>query len=65
MWNLNFLVLLDTGHQSNYEEISLQRRLYDAWTLSLTADFIAGDADTPLGVYSKNDSYALALSRSF
>jgi len=65
VWTFNFLMLLDTGHQSNYEEISIQRRLYDVWNLSLTADFIAGDADTPLGVYSKNDSYALALSRSF
>jgi hypothetical protein len=65
VWNLNFLVLLDTGHQSNYEEITLQRRLYDAWTLALTADFIAGSEDTPLGVYSKNDSYTLSLSRSF
>jgi hypothetical protein len=65
VWNLNFLMLLDTQRQSNFQEISLQRRLYDVWTLALTADFIAGSSETPLGVYSKNDSYALSLSRSF
>ncbi|KHD88775.1 MAG: hypothetical protein OM95_06495 [Bdellovibrio sp. ArHS] len=65
VWNFSLLGLYDGLHGSNYEELTLTRRFWDAWNLSLTASLIQGSSETPLGVYEKNDSYTLTLSRSF
>ncbi|HEX7673388.1 MAG TPA: hypothetical protein VF412_04405 [Bdellovibrio sp.] len=65
VWNASVLGLYDTIHSSHFEEVSVGRRFFDAWTLNLTADFITGSSENPLGLYSKNDSYLLTLSRSF
>lgn len=65
VWNASLLALYNQSNSSHLEEISLGRRFFDAWTVSLTADFISGSRETPLGVYSKNNSYTLAISRSF
>jgi len=64
-WSYTIAGLYDTLHYSHYEEYSVARRLFDVWTLQLTADFIAGHNDTPLGIYNSNDNYSLSLSRSF
>ncbi|KYG61333.1 hypothetical protein AZI85_09690 [Bdellovibrio bacteriovorus] len=65
VWNFSLLGLYDGIHGSNYEELTITRRFWDAWNLSLTASLIQGSSETPLGVYEKNDSYTLTLSRSF
>ncbi|WP_413944757.1 hypothetical protein [Bdellovibrio sp. HCB-162] len=65
VWNFSLLGLYDQIHGSNYEEVTLGRRFFDAWLVSLTASLIQGPSDTPLGVYEKNDSYTLSVSRSF
>lgn len=65
VWTANLLGLYNANDESNFAEVSVARRLYDTWTLSFTADFFSGPVTSPLGIYSKNDSYALALSRSF
>lgn len=65
VWGANFLGLYDSIHGSTYQEYSLSRRFLDAWVLSGTASFIQGSDDTPLGVYGKNSSYSISLSRSF
>nr|BFD59616.1 hypothetical protein CKG001_17230 [Bdellovibrio sp. CKG001] len=65
VWSANFLGLYDSIHGSTYQEYSLSRRFLDAWVLSGTASFIQGSDDTPLGVYGKNSSYSISLSRSF
>ncbi len=65
VWNFSFLGLYDVNHSSHFVEFSMGRRFLDQWVFSLTADLIAGSSDTPLGVYEKNDSYTLSLSRSF
>lgn len=64
-WTLNVLGLYDTLHFSHLQEYGVARRLFDIWTLELSANFIAGRSDTPLGIYNQNDSYRLSLSRSF
>lgn len=65
LWTASLLALYDDVHASHFEEIRLDRRFFDTWTLSLTADFITGSRENPLGLYDKNDSYRLSLSRSF
>lgn len=65
VWSFSFLGLYDQQRYSTYQEYSLGRRFLDTWSLTASANFIAGNSDTPLGVYNKNDSYSLALSRSF
>lgn len=65
VWNLNLIGLYDSLRGSNFQELSLSRRFYDAWIATLTANFIQGSSTTPLGVYEKNDSLSLSLSRSF
>ncbi|MDG0816614.1 hypothetical protein [Bdellovibrio svalbardensis] len=65
VWTASLLGLYDSVHYSHFEEISIGRRLFDTWTLNLTADFISGSSENPLGLYNKNDSYRLSLSRSF
>lgn len=65
VWNASILGLYDTVHYSHFLEVTLGRRLFDAWSVNLTADFIAGSSENPLGLYSKNDSYLLTISRSF
>ncbi|WP_413558977.1 hypothetical protein [Bdellovibrio sp. HCB209] len=65
VWNASFLGLYDTVHYSYYLQASLGRRFFDSWNVSLTADSIAGSSENPLGLYSKNDSYLLTISRSF
>ncbi|KYG63941.1 hypothetical protein AZI86_14105 [Bdellovibrio bacteriovorus] len=65
VWSASLLGLLETRHNSNYSEFGIGRRLGDAWNLNISARLISGDAQNPLGVYEKNDSYSLSLSRSF
>lgn len=65
VWSASLLALYDDVHASHFEEITVSRRFYDAWTLSLSADYITGSIENPLGLYNKNDSYQLSLSRSF
>lgn len=65
VWNFSFLGLYDSAHGSHYEEMTLGRRFFDSWNVSVTGDFIQGNSDTPLGVYGDNDSYTLSVSRSF
>ncbi|WP_374080408.1 hypothetical protein [Bdellovibrio bacteriovorus] len=65
VWNFSLLGLYDQIHGSNFEEVTMGRRFFDAWLISVTASFIQGSSDTPLGVYEKNDSYTLSISRSF
>ncbi|WP_413292380.1 hypothetical protein ACLSU7_13310 [Bdellovibrio sp. HCB185ZH] len=65
VWNASVLGLYDTLNYSTFFEMTLGRRFFDAWSVNLTADFIAGSSENPLGVYSKNDSYLLSVSRSF
>lgn len=64
-WTGSVSALWEARFQSHYEELSLSRRLWDAWILSAAARVISGDASHPLGIYHKNDSYSLSLSRSF
>lgn len=65
VWNLSLLSLYDQSHGSHYEEWTLGRRLWDVWLVSLGGSLINGNSDTPLGVYDKNDTYNLSISRSF
>lgn len=65
VWSASLLGLVETRNNSNYEEFSLGRRFGDAWLVNLSARLITGSAENPLGVYDKNDSYSLSLSRSF
>jgi hypothetical protein len=65
VWNASVLGLYDTLNYSTFLEMTLGRRFFDAWSVNFTADFIAGSSENPLGVYSKNDSYLLSVSRSF
>lgn len=65
VWGFNLLGLYDSIHGSTYQQYGLSRRFLDAWVVSVTADLIQGAAETPLGVYGKNDSYSVSLSRSF
>lgn len=64
-WTVTALGLYDSLRYSTFQQYSIARRFLDAWTLQLSAEFIAGRADTPLGVYEDNDNYRLSLSRSF
>lgn len=65
VWNFSLLGLYDDVRSSHFIEGSLGRRFFDLWIATFTASSIQGDADTPLGVYEKNDSYSLSVSRSF
>lgn len=65
VWSFSLLGLYDQERYSHYEEISIARKFFDAWNIALTARFIQGDQETPLGVYGKNDSYSLSVLRSF
>lgn len=65
LWTITALGLYDTAHFSHFEDISVARRVFDVWNVQAGAIFISGAAATPLGVYDKNDSYTLSLSRSF
>ncbi|WP_413585614.1 hypothetical protein [Bdellovibrio sp. HCB274] len=65
VWNASVLGLYDTVHFSNFVEVTLGRRFFDSWNASLTANFISGDIQNPLGLYSKNDAYLLTVGRSF
>lgn len=65
VWNFSLLSLYDSIHGSHYEELGISRRFFDRWVVNLTGNFIQGPHDTALGVYEKNDSYSLSLSRSF
>ena len=65
VWTMNLLGLYDTVHSSHFEEITIGRRFYDTWTASVTADFFNGSIENTLGLYDKNDSVAISLSRSF
>lgn len=65
VWGFNFMGLYDSLRGSTFQEYSMNRRLYDKWLVTLSANFIQGSSDTPLGLYDKNDSYTLSLSRSF
>jgi hypothetical protein len=64
-WTGSILGLFENRHQSHYEEMTLGRRFGDAWLLNVSARLITGSAENPLGLYDKNDSYSLSLSRSF
>lgn len=64
-WNISILALYDDVHSSHFEEVAVSRRFLDKWVVTLTVDNIQGPAEAPLGVYEKNDSYSLSLSRSF
>lgn len=65
VWNISAQGLIDQLHGSSFQEYSLGRRFFDRMTVALTADFIDGPSDTPLGVYNKNDSYSLSINASF
>lgn len=65
VWSGSLLGLLETRHSSHYGELGLGRRFGDAWLVNVSGRFIAGNPQNPLGVYEKNDSYSLSLSRSF
>lgn len=65
IWNSNFLLLFDNIHSSHLEEFSISRRLFDTWSLNFTATFISGSNHDPLGIFNKNQSTKLSLSRSF
>lgn len=64
-WTITALGLYDTLRYSNFQQYSIARRFFDAWTLQLSAELISGDPTTPLGVYNENDNYRLSLSRSW
>jgi len=64
-WTVTALGLYDTNHFSQFQQYTIARRFLDAWTLQLSAELIAGDPSTPLGVYNENDNYRLSLSRSW
>jgi len=64
-WTVTALGLYDSIRYSHFQQYSVARRFFDVWTLQVSAELIAGEADTPLGVYSDNDNYRLSLSRSF
>lgn len=65
VWGFNFMALYDSLRGSSFQEYSINRRLYDKLLFTLSASFIQGSSETPLGLYDKNDSYSLSLSRSF
>lgn len=65
VWNISFLSLYDTIHSSTFHELSIGRRFADAWNLNISGNIIQGSPQTALGVYDKNDSLSLSLSRSF
>ncbi len=64
-WALSTFALYDSLRYSNFQQYSVTRRIYDAWTLQLSAELISGNKDTPLGVYNDNDNYRISLSHSF
>lgn len=64
-WTITALGLYDTLKFSNFQQYSIARRFFDAWTLQLSAELISGEPTTPLGVYNENDNYRLSLSRSW
>jgi len=65
VWNFSLMGLYDSVRYSHFAEVSLGRRFFDAWLVTATGNVIDGPSDAPLGVYGKNDSYSLAISRSF
>lgn len=65
VWSGSVIGLYDSVHGSHFEQVNISRRLFDVWTLSAEADFISGTSENPLGLYNKNDSVTLSLSRSF
>lgn len=64
-WTITALGLYDTVRYSNFQQYSIARRFFDAWTLQASAELISGKETTPLGLYNDNDNYRLSLSRSF
>lgn len=64
-WTITAFGLYDTLRFSHFQQYSIARRLFDAWTLQVSAELISGEPTTPLGVYNENDNYRLSLSRSW
>lgn len=64
-WTLMAMALYDTQRYTHFQQYSLARRIQDTWTLQGSAEFFAGAADTPLGVFGNNDNYRLTLTRTF
>ncbi|WP_413290730.1 hypothetical protein [Bdellovibrio sp. HCB337] len=64
-WTVTALGLYDSLRYSNFQQYSVGRRFFDAWTLQVSAELISGKDITPLGLYNDNDNYRLSLSRSF
>jgi hypothetical protein len=65
IWSGSLMGLYNQINSSHYEEITVGRRFFDAWTLSLTANLISGSELDPLGIYHKNQSWRMGLGRSF
>lgn len=65
VWNFSFMGLYDSIRESHFEELSVSRRMFDSWTVQLSASFIDGPPDSPLGVYGSNDSAGITVSSSF
>ncbi|UOF02015.1 hypothetical protein [Bdellovibrio reynosensis] len=65
VWTYSLSGLYDSNHGSNFYEVGLSRRFFDRWVLGVSGSYIAGESDTPLGVYEKNDSFSMNLSASF
>jgi hypothetical protein len=64
-WTVTAFALYDSIHYSNSQNLTIARKFKDVWTVEVNGTLISGTPDTPLGVYERNDSYSLALSRSF
>ncbi len=65
VWTARFLALYDSKKFSHFAEVGISRRFNDTWTLDLSSRLLNGPDDSTLGTYRKNNSYTLALSRSF
>ncbi|HWU44211.1 MAG TPA: hypothetical protein VN132_12255 [Bdellovibrio sp.] len=65
VWMASLFALYDQVHSSHTEQLQIGRRFFDVWTANLSANYISGSIQNPLGLYEKNDSYGFNLSRSF
>lgn len=64
-WLFNAAVLYDSVGAGWYEQIEAERKMSDALTSTLQADFFSGPAGTHLGTYRRNGRATLGLRFSF
>jgi hypothetical protein len=60
-WTTNLAVLYDGAGPGWYEQLRIEKKLTDGFTLLGEVDLLQGDAATPLGTYRRNGRVALGL----